>query len=149
MDTYSECNGCQTTWAAAKNGHLECLKYLHKNGCPWDEDTTWYAALNGNLKCLKYLHENGCPWDENATCHAAYEGQLECLKYLHQKGCPWDQAPIGSKVKIWWKMVQDIVKTRPIVFYWLEKTTISSYSENGRGRKRDREEFSQFVEINF
>ena len=95
MDTYSECDGCQTTWAAVRNGHLECLKYLHKNGCPWDK------------------------------------------------------VPIGSKVKIWWKMIQDTVKTRPFVFFWLEKTTISSYSENGRGRKRDREEFSQFVEINF
>ena len=42
-------------------------------------------------------------------------------------------------------MVQDTVKTRPFVLFWLENTTISSYSENGRGRKRDREEFSQFV----
>ena len=22
---------------AAKGGHLDCLKYAHKNGCPWDE----------------------------------------------------------------------------------------------------------------
>ena len=24
---------------AAENGHLECLKYAHENGCPWDEMT--------------------------------------------------------------------------------------------------------------
>ena len=92
------------------------------------------------------MHENGCPWDEYATNVAACEGHLECLKYLHQNGCPWGKVSIRSKVKIWWKMVQDIVKTRPIVFYWLEKTTISSYSENGQGRQRDKREFEQYLE---
>ena len=49
---------------AAKYGHLECLKYAHENGCPWDEVTCSEAAENGHLECLKYAHENGCPWDE-------------------------------------------------------------------------------------
>ena len=42
---------------AAKNGHLECLKYAHENGCPWDQWTCRQAAENGHLECLKYLHE--------------------------------------------------------------------------------------------
>ena len=49
---------------AAKNGHLDCLKYAHENGCPWDEDTCTNAAENGHLDCLIYAHENGCPWDK-------------------------------------------------------------------------------------
>ena len=36
--------GCQTIKGAAKNGHLSCLKYLHDNGCPWNEDFYWSAA---------------------------------------------------------------------------------------------------------
>ena len=128
---------------------MDFSEWKSVNGIPWNEETTYRAAMYGHLERLKYLHQNGCPWNEFATLYAAYEGQLECLKYLHQKGCPWDQAPIGSKVKIWWKMGQDIVKTRPIVFYWLEKTTISSYSENGRGRLRDRQDFSEFVKDQF
>ena len=40
-----------------------------------------YAAQNGHLECLKYAHENGCPWDEEETCrYAAFNGHLECLK---------------------------------------------------------------------
>ena len=97
-----------------------------------------YAAKNGNLE-LKY--ENGCPWNEEATEQAAENGHLKCLKYLHENGCPWDEVQIESKVKVWWKMVQDIIRTKYIIFYWLEKTAINSYSENGQGRKRDRQQF--------
>jgi hypothetical protein len=46
---------------AAKNGHLDCLKFAHENGCPWSENTTSYAARGGQLNCLKYSHENCCP----------------------------------------------------------------------------------------
>ena len=59
---------------AAANGHLECLKYLHENGCPWGTYTFYAAVRNGNLECLKYLHENGCSWIEQAKAHAAGEG---------------------------------------------------------------------------
>jgi hypothetical protein len=77
-------------YKAALAGHLECVKYLHENGCPWDERTCTEAAQGGQLECLRYMHENGCPWDED-TCHAAAEfGNLECLKYALENGCPCD-----------------------------------------------------------
>src|SRR5680860_920011 len=60
----------QICFTAAKNGHLECLKYAHENGCSWDEITCKSAAENGHLECLKYAHENGCSWDE-ITCLSA------------------------------------------------------------------------------
>ena len=76
---------------AVKKGRLIILKYLHNNGCPWDEETCTYAVENGNLECLKYAHENGCPWDEGTCMYAALKGHLECLKYAHENGCPWDK----------------------------------------------------------
>ena len=45
--------GEQAHWAR-KNGHLDCLKYLHEHGCPWDEGTCLAAAKNGHLNCLNY-----------------------------------------------------------------------------------------------
>jgi hypothetical protein len=30
-------------------------------------DTTYRVAKKGNLNCLKYAHNNGFPWDENVT----------------------------------------------------------------------------------
>ena len=52
---------------AAGGGHLECLKYLHKNGCPWDALTCADAAAYGRLVGLKYVHENGCPKQVDPT----------------------------------------------------------------------------------
>ena len=30
---------------------LECIKYLHENGCPWSEKTCDWAAKSGHLEC--------------------------------------------------------------------------------------------------
>ena len=92
---YAHENGCPwdafTCLYASKNGHLECLKYAHENGCPWNEWTCSNASLNGHLECLKYAHDNGCPWDAYTCSKACYKGHLECLKYAHENGCPWDE----------------------------------------------------------
>jgi hypothetical protein len=80
-------NCCKNTVEAAEKGHLECLKFLHENGCPWDSITTYKAVINGHLECLKYAHSQGCEWFENITYDAVEYGHLEILKYLHSQGC--------------------------------------------------------------
>ena len=55
------------------NGHLEVLKWLRENGCPWDMLTYSNAAKNGHLYVLKWLKENGCPWDEMTCAYAAFK----------------------------------------------------------------------------
>jgi len=37
------------------------MKWLHENGCPWNEGTFLCATEHGNLDNLKWLMENGCP----------------------------------------------------------------------------------------
>ena len=71
---------------AAKNGHLEVLKYLREEAkAPWGSGTASLAAQNGHLHILEYLverkydkfHVFACWW-------AAKNGHLDCLKYLHE-----------------------------------------------------------------
>lgn len=45
---------------AAEYNHLHILKYLRKNGCPWDENTTKFALINNNIDILKWSLENNC-----------------------------------------------------------------------------------------
>ena len=51
--------------AAAEQGNLEMAKYCVANECAISTLTCAYAAKNGQLECLKYLHEDAkAPWDE-------------------------------------------------------------------------------------
>ena len=81
MKKYTSCT------IAVENGVLECLKYLHENDYPWDEDTCEYAAKYGYLECLKYAHENGCLWGYETYYKAAKNGHLEILKYADEHEC--------------------------------------------------------------
>jgi len=113
---------CDVCAFAAKNGHLECLKYLHEEvrarwdwttaaeaadygrlhileylvECKYDEFSVmacWYAARNGHLDCLKYLHETAkAPWNFGAVLRAHKNNQHECLQYLLDNDCP---LPLG------------------------------------------------------
>jgi hypothetical protein len=81
---------------AAKNGHLEVLKYYarnnaHDNGCEWDKQTCAQAAGNGHLEVLKYAHENGREWGKWTCSNAAINGHLEVLKYF--------VSPSGAKLR--------------------------------------------------
>ncbi|CAI6359202.1 unnamed protein product [Macrosiphum euphorbiae] len=137
--------GSDVCTIAAFNGHLDCLQQAHVAGIPWDWRTTEAACRSGNIECLMYVHSNGCEtggyvsalaaacagnlntleyfwihgfkfprnlctliarfgsieslryvrslgfnWDVSTTAAAASFNQLEFLKYLHQHGCPWD-----------------------------------------------------------
>jgi len=67
------------------------LQYAHENGCPWDRDTTYGAAANGFLECLKYCGENGCPWNPDTVLAAFKYNKVECLFYcLGKDDCPRD-----------------------------------------------------------
>ena len=76
---------------ACKRGHLEVLKWLRSENCPWDAGACVCAAEGGQLEALKWLREEGCPWDGRACIGAARGGHLETLKWLREEGCPWDK----------------------------------------------------------
>ena len=78
---------------AAKNGHLECLKYLREEAkAPWDDLTADWAAKMGHLHVLEYLVERKYDqFDVSACWFAAENGHLDCLKYLHETAkAPWN-----------------------------------------------------------
>ncbi len=56
-----------TTYYAAYNGHLDCLKYCTENGYEKYDLSTYIAAQKGYLECLKYCTENGYKKHDYAT----------------------------------------------------------------------------------
>lgn len=88
-------NGCPWDFyicaCAAQEGHLNVLKWARANGCDWDGTTCSYAAASGHLDILKWAKANGCNWDEDTCSYAAQEGQLGILKWARANDCPWDR----------------------------------------------------------
>jgi hypothetical protein len=84
---------------AARDGSIECLKYLVQFNPPRRYDACRLAAHNGHINCLRFLHENKWPWNEETCQDAAMNGHLECLKYACENGCKphvqkWKEKPI-------------------------------------------------------
>jgi hypothetical protein len=52
---------------------MELLRWMHDNGCHWDEATCSFLAENGQLEDLQRTRSIGCPWDER-TCKYAAKG---------------------------------------------------------------------------
>ena len=51
---------------AARDGHLDCLKYLRETAkAPWDEDAVYDAHKNNHPECVQYLLDNDCPLPSN------------------------------------------------------------------------------------
>ena len=75
----------QTISAAANVGNLEMLKYCFANDCPYDETTVCpVAAREGHLDCLRFLFDKLKPsreTEKEAAQAAAQEGHLDILKY--------------------------------------------------------------------
>ena len=80
-------NGCPIDSSAcenaARNGHLELLKYLHETGgAPLSKEVSKSAASRGHIDVLRYLAERDCPMTETTCYPAAINGHFECLKYI-------------------------------------------------------------------
>ena len=79
--------------ARSIQGHLDCLKYAHENGCPWK-----YANIHAQMQhtmaiqiALSMLMRMAVRGMKDTCADAAYKGHLDCLKYAHENGCPWDE----------------------------------------------------------
>jgi len=70
----------------------EILKWIIKNGCPWDDLVTYYFVVNNNFEMLKWCLDNGCPWYEETSIsyRLTKKKNYTKLKWVIENGCPWD-----------------------------------------------------------
>ncbi len=90
-DLYNNSNDLHTNIASRRN-NLEVLKFLHKNGFPWDSTTVLSALEHSySIDCLKYLIENNCPYNERYIKNELLPDNLEALKSFFEKGLKLDK----------------------------------------------------------
>ena len=83
----------ETLNLAAKNGYLECVKYLLRYRCKFSKNAYIFAASNDHDEVIEYLYQlskvKAIPkWDSNYVVHvAATSGSIKCLEYCFKNGC--------------------------------------------------------------
>jgi hypothetical protein len=99
-----DCHQCKGICSvASENGHVDCLEYLHNNGCVLSDRTINRTVTNGHLECLMYLHEHDC-WSMSYTDlligygidESVRHGRNNCLIYLYNNGCLLDDHSLKS-----------------------------------------------------
>jgi hypothetical protein len=95
---YKPC--CSCLEKAVENGCRSCIGYLHFEECEsWNMNHAILAIENDHFDCLKYLHENGCPLDEEVFDMAIEKGDLRMVEYLFNIKCPIDSEAFLNAIK--------------------------------------------------
>jgi hypothetical protein len=79
----------ETCAIAAREGHLNVVKWLRKNGCPWNDCTISWSARTGQLKVIQWAVKNLCTIDSLACAFAAQAGHLHVLEWMVENEFPW------------------------------------------------------------
>ena len=82
---------------AMNSGHVHILQWMKDNGMTGEllECHMYLTAGRGHLEVVKWLHVNGCPWDEKACSSAGSRTHWDTLQYLVDNKCPgWEKAAI-------------------------------------------------------
>ena len=68
----------------AHGGHLECLRFVHENGCPWDATTAYNAVRSDEVNCLEYAHNHGCAMPTDLAQKADLSNAVKCMFYIQE-----------------------------------------------------------------
>lgn len=83
FNNYKYSEDCKKiSYGAAKNGHLEILKFYYNNGGEFDEDTINFSPPH--LECLKFIHKIGVKLNYDVLKQCLFENSLECFKYTFE-----------------------------------------------------------------
>lgn len=83
MLTKKDVWGSETCVAATRNGHIDCLIYMHYEDCPRNENICFYASQRGHLECLGFAYQSGYKFDANLYFTMAYFGNhYGCMAYI-------------------------------------------------------------------
>ncbi|MCE5317427.1 MAG: ankyrin repeat domain-containing protein [Parachlamydia sp.] len=97
---------------AVVKGFLPVMEWLHKQGCPWDEDVCRIAADNGQVEALRWLRAHGCPWNERTCLNALAPNTVPTLEWAINNGAPFIR--------------QDLLNmASPEAKLWLEENTVA------------------------
>lgn len=87
-------------YETVRNERLDVMKYFLEINLPLDEFTFNGGAISGNLVNMKWLLKNGCPWNDEACSYTTEfctlisddDDGLNNMKWLYMMGCLWKES---------------------------------------------------------
>lgn len=71
---------------AAESGNLEYIKYYREHGGKFDRKTLWFAIKGGDIECVKYLLKENCEWNNRTWQYAVDISRWDILQCLYDDG---------------------------------------------------------------
>ncbi len=89
--------------AAAREGHLEAVQFLHREcGVPLTGEVFRAAAGSGSMPTATWLLQAGCPVGWNLCGCAARAGHLDMVRWLAlETGRPWGRTTLAGLARRW------------------------------------------------
>ena len=83
----------RSSYLCARNGNLNTLKYLLKDGCLFDNKVYYEAALYGHFDIIKWCYKNNLGTIYNNLCmqSACQYGDIKIVKWLFERFFPVDK----------------------------------------------------------
>lgn len=80
--------GIMTMLSAIMSGHVEVVKWLRQQSCPWSPADILSVIRRGSNELVQWLlsQEEPYPWHPDAPNEYAAAGNLTMLRWLHQAG---------------------------------------------------------------
>jgi hypothetical protein len=73
-------------YEACRRKNFDCLKYLHKIGCPWSTNTYDIAMCDRYYEILEYLDKHNCPKPNTCLrCYAKFSSKKKLTNHLLSK----------------------------------------------------------------
>jgi hypothetical protein len=77
------------TKVAALHGNIEFLEYMYNNhNITWHPETIPMAVKAGHIECLKFAHKNKCPFGSLYYDVAIQNNRTECIDYMLENKFP-------------------------------------------------------------
>ena len=122
-------------------GNLECLRYLHENGCPWTASAYLAAAEGGHLDCVRYIVENGGPTHD--LSHRTIPGTV--VPYLYHRGLRVPETHVRSHIRRHVRSAWTLVRCAVVLLRMYSEACERVYSPDGVGYREAELSFRETV----
>ena len=128
-------------------GELDCLRYAHEHGCPWDEETCIDAAMLGEQDCLRYALENGCPIPDFTSSYV----HPSVVPHLHHHGIRlshWNSDHLKDHIRKHVRKAWSLLRCATILLGAYRNACERVYSPDGVGYREAETSFRMLASEN-